>query len=174
MKKFCITFLVLFIILLTAVVAITATNQTAQQDYLRIHVRANSNSNADQSVKYLVKDDVVTFLTPYVAQCEDKAQAMSTMSALLGDIEKVCNRTLATNGFTYTAHAKICEENFPTRVYNDVTLEAGVYSALIIELGEGVGDNWWCVIYPPLCFTAGNGSVVYQSLIYDIISKFFK
>jgi stage II sporulation protein R len=173
MKKFCITFLVLFIILLTAVIATTTTTQTAQQDYLRIHVRANSNSDADQSIKYLVKDDVVTFLTPYVAQCNTLEKAQATLGGLLGDIEKVCNQTLSAHGFSYTAHASIRNENFPTRVYNNITLEAGIYSALIIELGEGVGDNWWCVIYPPLCFTAGNGNVTYRSLIYDIISKFF-
>ncbi|MDE7301218.1 MAG: stage II sporulation protein R, partial [Clostridia bacterium] len=69
--------------------------------------------------------------------------------------------------------ADIREEKFPTRVYGDLTLDEGVYDALIVELGTGTGDNWWCVIYPPLCFTAANSDVEYRSIIYDIINKFF-
>jgi stage II sporulation protein R len=80
---------------------------------------------------------------------------------------------LSDNGYYYGARAEIRTENFPTRVYDDLTLEAGVYDALIIELGSGNGDNWWCVIYPPLCFTGGTSSVTYRSVIYDIIKRFY-
>ena len=67
------------------------------------------------------------------------------------------------------------EEEFPTRVYEGVTLEAGVYDALIVELGTGKGDNWWCVIYPPLCFSgeATGNNVQYRSRIWEIIRNFF-
>ena len=58
-------------------------------------------------------------------------------------------------------------------MYDGVTLEAGVYDALILELGTGKGDNWWCVVYPPLCFTGGNANVIYKSKIAEIIRKFF-
>jgi stage II sporulation protein R len=78
---------------------------------------------------------------------------------------------LKENGFTYTSRASIRQEEFPTRTYGDFTLESGVYDALIVELGTGEGDNWWCVIYPPLCFTAGNGNVTYISAIQQIIKK---
>ena len=67
----------------------------------------------------------------------------------------------------------MCEERFPTRVYEGVTLAAGVYDALILELGSGEGDNWWCVVYPPLCFTGGSVNVVYRSKIAQIIRQFF-
>lgn len=171
------------IAVLVAVVAVICTvalvkymnvGAQADNDYLRIHVRANSNSQIDQSVKYIVKDEVVRFITPYAAQCTDKDKAMEIISSILPEIEEVCDRTLRANGFSYTSKASVRAEQFPTRVYGDLTLENGIYDALIIELGSGSGDNWWCVIYPPLCFTSGTASVQYRSAIMDIINKFFK
>ena len=141
--------------------------------YLRVHIRANSNSNEDQSVKYKVRDGVVEFLTPVVANCETKAAAIEKIGENLAGIEKVAERVLKENGFSYGARASIRKEEFPTRVYENVTLAAGVYDALILELGTGAGDNWWCVVYPPLCFTSGNGNVIYKSKIAEIIRKFF-
>ncbi|MCD8309459.1 MAG: stage II sporulation protein R [Clostridia bacterium] len=176
MKNFCITFFILIIIIAT-VIYVSGGSQSgtaeATSDYLRLHVRADSNSEADQEVKYKVKDAVVEFLTPYAAACEDKATAMATVTALTAQIEAVCDNVLKQNGFTYTSAAEVRQEQFPTRVYNDVTLESGIYDALIIELGSGEGDNWWCVLYPPLCFTSATADVEYRSLIYDIIQKFF-
>ncbi|MDE7214752.1 MAG: stage II sporulation protein R [Clostridia bacterium] len=142
-------------------------------DYLRIHVRANSNEQIDQDVKYKVKDEIVKFITPYAAECTDKQTAMNVIGGVLGEIEKVADGVLKENGFNYTSRASVRAEEFPTRVYGDATLEAGIYDALIVELGSGTGDNWWCVIYPPLCFTAGTAQVQYRSAIYDIISSFF-
>jgi len=175
MKKFFAAGFVLVFLIAAAVFAggaFTASEQ-AETDYLRIHVRANSNEQIDQSVKYIVKDEVVKFITPYAAQCVDKATAMQVIKDIIPQIEEVCDRTLKENGFEYTSRAEVRCEEFPTRVYGDLTLEAGLYDALIIELGSGTGDNWWCVIYPPLCFTSGTADVEYRSAIYDIIKKFF-
>lgn len=146
----------------------------AYADYLRIHVRANSNSAEDQQVKYEVKDEVVKFITPFVKECVDKERAIEVMNELLPEIEKVCDKALRERGYTYGARAQIRDEKFPTRVYGDLTLDEGVYDALIIELGTGTGDNWWCVIYPPLCFTSASADVEYRSIIADIINKFRK
>lgn len=175
MKNLCITFLALIIIIATVCFAGAANTGAsgADTDYLRIHVRANSNSAIDQLVKYEVKDEVVSYITPFVAECVTKEKAIEVMTAHLSEIEEVCTKALEARGYTYGARAEIRREEFPTRVYDGVTLEAGIYDALIVELGTGEGDNWWCVIYPPLCFTAANGDVEYRSLIYDIIEKFF-
>ncbi|MBD5632167.1 MAG: stage II sporulation protein R [Clostridia bacterium] len=174
MKKFC-AFAIVILAVVATIVYVGSKNVTASADteYLRIHVRANSNEQIDQSVKYIVKDEVVKFITPYAAQCVDKQTAIEVISGVLGEIEDVCDRVLRENGFTYTSRAQVRQEEFPTRVYGDVTLEAGLYDALIIELGSGTGDNWWCVIYPPLCFTAATADVEYRSIIKDIINKFF-
>lgn len=173
MKKLCITFCVLLIIISAAVIAPRMQPYSGQSEYLRIHVRANSNSQTDQSIKYAVKDSVVQFVAPYVANCTTKSAAIEVMGGLTEDIERVCDARLAELGADYAARAQIRRESFPTRVYDGRTLPAGEYDALIIELGEGTGDNWWCVIYPPLCFTSVSANVHYRSIIYDIIDKFF-
>lgn len=174
MKKFFVLVLIFTAIAATVILAAGTQNAQAENDYLRIHVRANSNEQIDQSVKYIVKDEVVKFITPYAARCTDKQTAMEVIGGILPEIEKVCDRVLKQNGFNYTSRASVRAENFPTRVYGDLTLESGIYDALIIELGTGTGDNWWCVIYPPLCFTSGTASVQYRSAIMDIINKFKK
>ena len=172
-----------FVALIVAALAVIGTvllvknmsgSAEANTDYLRIHVRANSNSQVDQSIKYIVKDEVVRFITPYAAQCTDKDRAVKVISQILPEIEEVCDRVLKEHGFSYKSRASVRAEQFPTRVYGDLTLESGIYDALIIELGSGTGDNWWCVIYPPLCFTSGTADVKYRSAIMDIINKFFK
>ena len=115
------------------------------------------------------------FLTPYLSTARTKQQAMSVVKQHLSDIENVCDKVLVANGFSYKSHAKLCTEEFPDRSYGDVTLAAGVYDALIIELGSGSGNNWWCVVYPPLCFVGGesNGtnSIVYKSKLMEIINE---
>ena len=173
MKKI-LAVLIVIVAVVATVVFMNAAGSTAQADtdYLRIHVRANSNEQIDQNVKYKVKDEVVKFITPYAAECTDKEKAIKLISGILPRIEKVCDRVLKENGFTYTSKASVRAEQFPTRVYGDLTLESGIYDALIIELGSGTGDNWWCVIYPPLCFTSGTANVQYRSAIMDIINKF--
>lgn len=174
MKKFIAIAAVLIAVICAAVYFGCGTAETAQaeNDYLRIHVRANSNDQVDQDVKYIVKDEVVKYITPYIAQCVDKPAAMLVIGGILDGIEEVCDRTLKAHGFNYASKAQIRQEEFPTRVYGDLTLESGVYDALIVELGTGAGDNWWCVIYPPLCFTSATTDVEYRSIIQDIINKF--
>ena len=171
-KNFCAVAIAIAVLIFTAVFVAAYTGEQTKTEYLRIHVRANSNSEADQAVKYKVKDQVVGFLTPYAAQCTDKETAKDIISSLLEDIERVCDKTLSENGFTYKSRARVKSEKFPTRVYGNLTLEEGIYDALIIELGTGEGDNWWCVVYPPLCFTSAKGGVEYRSAIYEIIKKF--
>lgn len=171
MKKICILFLT-FLIIALSVAGVTAQNNAPKTEYLRIHIRADSNDEKDQSVKYLVKNAVVEFLTPYIAQCDTREKAEKTLCDSLKGIEAAANEVLKKNGFSYSASARITTEEFPARVYGGLTLERGFYKALIVNLGSGKGDNWWCVVYPPLCFTGEGAGYVYRSKIYDIIKKF--
>ena len=171
MKKICIILMIITIIIIGS--AAYLKNNETHTEYLRIHIRADSNEEEAQAVKYKVKGEVVKLLTPYLSECRTKAQAEETLENLLGEIEKTADAVLAANGFSYRSKASVREEEFPTRVYEDFTLDAGFYDALIIELGSGKGDNWWCVVYPPLCFTGGNANVVYKSKIAEIIRSFF-
>lgn len=147
----------------------------SQVQYLRIHIRANSNSEQDQSVKYKVKDNVVEALIPLLSQIESFEEAKCVISENFSMIEQVANQTLQDNGFSYTSSAKISNEYFPTRTYENVTLEEGYYDALILNLGSGQGDNWWCIVFPAFCFTQTKKSdnIVYISQILEIIKSVF-
>lgn len=149
----------------------TSTNS----EYLRIHIRANSNSDIDQSVKYEIKDAVVDALIPILSTCTTKDEASTALKNNFEYIESIADNILEKNNFNYKSNAKLSYEEFPTRTYGDLTLEAGFYDALILELGEAKGDNWWCVVYPPLCFVNGSTQVNgFKSRIIEIINNFFK
>ncbi len=177
MKNFCIIFLTITIIILTAVGffgAEKAPSNPSNAEYLRIHIRADSNESQAQAVKYRVRDGVVEYLTPLVASAETKAQAYGSVEKNLPAIQAVAEKILRQNGYAYGASASLERESFPTRVYGEYVLPAGEYSALILRLGEGKGDNWWCVVYPPLCFAGKNTPVVYKSKIKEIIANFYR
>lgn len=147
-----------------------------RSEYLRIHIRANSNDEFDQAVKYLVRDKIVDYLTPVVATCETKAKAKTEISYRIHDLSEIATDVLRENGYDYLGKAYLRKENFPTRVYENLTLQAGVYDAIVVELGSGKGDNWWCVVYPPLCFSGGKvtaGNIRYKSKIAEIIERFW-
>ena len=159
-----------------AICLFAAPAQNANADYLRIHIRADSNAETDQTVKYAVKAAVVEYLTPKLARVGNKAEAMAVVKSELTSLEQVANTVLADKGFAYKCHARVASEKFPCRTYGNLTLESGIYDALILDLGSGRGNNWWCVVYPPLCFVGGesNGTngIVYRSLIRKIIDDF--
>ncbi len=171
MKKYCIVFVLLFIIIVAAAFAAPASGQEA---YLRLHIRADSNAAADQAVKYEVKEAIVECLAPVAAGAESKEESMRAVEAALPAVEAAADAVLAREGFSYRARASLRREEFPTRVYGGKELKAGVYDALIVELGSGKGDNWWCVVYPPLCFAGEAGvGIQYRSRILEIIRSFF-
>ncbi|MCQ2398996.1 MAG: stage II sporulation protein R [Clostridia bacterium] len=176
MKKSGITvilFLVVILGLITGYAEFSKTESFDPDDYLRIHIRADSDSSADQSVKYSVKEAVTEYLTVFVAEADSKEKSLRVIGNNLREIERVADGVLSANGFSYRAKARLARENFPTRTYGDITLDAGEYDALIIDLGSGKGANWWCVVYPPLCFVQSGSSVVYKSKITEIINSFF-
>jgi stage II sporulation protein R len=145
------------------------------EDFLRIHIRANSNDTDDQDIKYKIKDQIVNALTPILSNITTKQAAIAAVENSLTMIENTANEVLTVNGFLYKCSANIRRENFPERSYDGVTVNAGVYDALIVNLGAGAGDNWWCVVYPPLCFAdntiSGEKGVIYKSKIKEIIEK---
>jgi stage II sporulation protein R len=170
MKKFCISFLIIGIIIFVIISGVKTESNNVE--YLRIHIRANSNSEIDQSVKYEVKNLTVDYLTPYIANCTTKVEAEQLLLSKKGIIEDKIDNLLKRKGFNYTSNLQVRNELFPTRVYEDFTLEEGFYDAVIISLGDAKGDNWWCVVYPPLCFSNSNCDVKYKSKIMEIIHNF--
>ncbi len=146
-------------------------------EYLRIHVRANSNSEADQAVKYMVKDGIVALLTELLVDAESKTEATEIITDNFSLIEEAANMILSKEGFSYTSRAEIKNEYFPTRTYSsaegEITLAEGSYDALILNLGSGTGNNWWCIVYPAFCFGTSKNfdKIVYISQIWEILNS---
>lgn len=174
MKKFAFVFC---LILILFVGALSIPSKEINYDYLRLHIRANSNSEIDQSIKYEIKDEMVDFLTPYLCNIESKEKAIEIVENYTNLMKSICLNLLQQNGFNYSVNIKIANEYFPTRNYCNTTLQSGYYDAVIVELGEAEGDNWWCVMYPPLCFVNKNENVKqikYKSIICEWWDKLFK
>lgn len=125
-----------------------------RQNVLRLHIIANSNSEADQAVKLLVRDRVLSETSDIFAGAEGLAEAEKKATERLGDIADCADETLKNNGFVYGATAEIGNSYFETREYETFTLPAGNYRSLIIRLGKAKGKNWWCVVFPAVCIPA--------------------
>ncbi len=171
MRYFIIAISIIAIVLIFVFTPLTGSS--SEIEYLRIHIRANSNSVEDQTVKYRVKEEVVDALIPLLSEIDSFKQAKTTIEQNYSLIENVANNVLKQEGFTYKSNAKIENEYFPTRSYENITLKEGYYDALILELGSGEGDNWWCIVFPAFCFTKSQKSdnIVYISRIWDIIKS---
>jgi stage II sporulation protein R len=142
---------------------------------VRIHIRANSNSEEDQSIKLLVRDSIINCITPMIAECESSDDVKYMLSCNIDLIESIADNVLSNNGFDYHSDASINYEYFPSRSYDGEVFPADYYDALIVELGTGKGDNWWCVAYPPLCFVGddvGTNCVKYKSKLLELINDF--
>lgn len=152
-------------------------NLSVDEDVVRIHIRANSNSVEDQGVKLKVRDKVVEFITPIIAGCSNSKDVKLCLEKNLNGIENVADDVLSCNGFYYSSNVRINNEYFPSREYNGNVFPADYYDALIIELGSGNGDNWWCVAYPPLCFVGyeneTSGNIQYKSKLVELVNKYF-
>lgn len=177
MKRFFVFVLCTLVCLLVVGFCFCGQKSSSNADYLRIHIRANSNRDVDQSIKYKIKDEFVQYLTPKIAMCKTKADVVNVICDQKTNLQNLADSMLKNAGLDYTSNIKIDREVFPTRTYEGYTLESGVYDAIIVELGSAKGNNWWCVIYPPLCFTnyssSNNQAVVYKSKIWEIIKQFF-
>ena len=121
-------------------------------DILRFHVRANSDSKEDQELKLAVKDDVVTMLKPFLIDCESVAVSKEIIVSNLQNIYMTAVNTITEQGYDYPVKVYVTAEKFPAKTYGDLTFPEGNYQALRIDIGSAMGQNWWCVMYPPLCF----------------------
>lgn len=125
-----------------------------QENLIRLHVVANSNYEEDQAIKLQVKDAVVTYLQPLVDGFANKEETMEFISDNLCAIQEVANTVLEDQGSKDRAIVRLDSETFDTRKYETFSLPAGVYDSLRIQIGEGKGKNWWCVVFPSLCLPA--------------------
>lgn len=159
MKKFLIS--VLMILTATVMIAVLPTEAEAAiyEDTIRLHILANSDSDEDQALKLDVRDLVMSEYGELFTGITNIEAAQSILEERLPEIEASVNDML--NEYGYTAKASLITEWYDTRYYEEFTLPKGYYRSLKIEIGCGEGQNWWCVMYPPMCLgmsTANTGS----------------
>lgn len=123
----------------------------------RLHIRANSDTAADQALKLQVRDELLPFTAELFAECAGLSDAVRVANDKKEAIASHINSTLSDLGVDYKANIRIDREEFPERNYSGKIYPAGEYTALIVELGEGEGENWWCVLFPSLCLSAVKG-----------------
>ena len=171
LKKIFIAFVCVF-----SVFSFSGCSQSKSENVVRIHIRANSNEAEDQRIKLKVRDNIIDYITPLIASCKDAKEVKNVLKNNLSTFNSVADEVLSENGFDYIANSRITNEYFPTRNYGEKVFEAGYYDALIINLGSGEGNNWWCVAYPPMCFVGedcGTGNIKYKSKLLELINKFW-
>ena len=130
------------------------------QEVLRFHVLANSDSDADQALKLKVRDSVLGFLEETMPEMDGASGTAAWMREHIDDIEAVSRETVAAEGADYPVSAAVTTCWFPDRTYGDLTFPEGNYEALRVEIGAAEGHNWWCVLYPGLCFLDSANAVV--------------
>lgn len=130
------------------------------QKILRFHILANSDSEEDQAVKIKVRDAIGKMMGPKLADSKNLEETKKIVSENMDHIVALAEKTLEDNGYTYGAAAELAHVQFPEKTYGDYTFPAGEYEALEVTLGKGGGHNWWCVLYPNLCFLDTTNAVV--------------
>ncbi len=157
-------YLLIFLLLLMIVSNIEYSEQVDNDSLIRIHVLANSNSSADQELKLYVKDEVIAYLQPLLKQSASIEESRTIIRSNLGNIRQIAQETLQQRGSEDTVSLQYGHFDFPIKYYGNFYLPSGNYEALRILIGDGQGRNWWCVLFPPLCFTDSNIEVTDHSL----------
>ncbi len=133
---------------------------------VRLHILANSDSAEDQALKLKVRDAVTQAASGWLDGANGEGEALQMAREYLPQLEAIAQQTVYEQGYAYPVKATVCEMFFETRAYGEVTMPAGVYDAVRFEIGEAEGENWWCVIYPPMCI----GSAVKEQTLTDVLS----
>ena len=156
-KKWEIALIAAFIITILcagSVGSVAAQQRELSNKLIRLHVIANSDSDADQALKLKVRDAVTGELEAMLKSSGSRDEAEETLNANLQLISGLCEDTIRREGYDYCVSVTLGVENYPTRVYDTFSLPAGEYLSLKITIGSGEGKNWWCVVFPPVCYTA--------------------
>ncbi len=130
------------------------------QEVLRFHILANSDSEEDQALKIMVRDRILDYLESEMPESPDVLETTRWIRRHMDELEDVSRKTVTEHGYDYPVNAAVTTCWFPDRTYGDMTFPAGNYEALRIELGDAQGHNWWCVLYPGLCFTDAANAVI--------------
>lgn len=157
-------FIILFLLFIYCSICafsyVNAVSTNIQNSVFRLHVIANSDSSEDQNLKYKVRDSVLEYINSISSNTLSKDEVIALAKQNIDQIQKIAEDTIHENGYNYSVKLNIGNFSFPTKKYGDITFPSGFYDALKIEIGDAKGQNWWCVMFPPLCFVDVTSGVV--------------
>ena len=137
--------------------------QTIAKKLIRFHVIANSDSDKDQALKLKVRDEILKYIAPKLEQSKSIEESRKILRENDAKIKSIAKAVIEKNGYKYDVKSTLGQENFPVKTYGDITLPQGEYEAYRVIIGSGEGKNWWCVMFPPLCFVdITKGEVSYK------------
>lgn len=159
-RTFIILLLLCIFILISAISYVDAVSTDIADSVFRLHVIANSDSNEDQALKYKVRDAILKYMNSITQDCNSKEDAIVLAQTHKDDFYNIAKEVIKENGYDYDVNIYIGKFDFPTKSYGDISFPAGTYDCLRIEIGKSKGQNWWCVMFPPLCFVDVTSGVV--------------
>ena len=159
-KIILIVFLLFAYIILCAFSYVNAVSTNIQNSVFRLHVIANSNSYEDQNLKYLVRDKVLEYINSNINKNSSKEEVIRFAEENIDILKEISENTIKENGYDYNVQIEIGNFEFPTKIYGDIKFPPGYYDALRIKIGNAKGENWWCVMFPPLCFVDVSSGIV--------------
>lgn len=160
-----VSILIVMILAITVVIGneirkIDACTYDYREKLIRFHVIANSDSEDDQELKLKVRDAVIAYLEPKLEKSSSIEESEEIIKGEYKNLEEISKNIIDENGYTYNVAIGLKYSNFPAKQYSSVVLPAGEYKALKIVIGEGKGKNWWCVMFPPLCFVDEENGII--------------
>ena len=161
-RIFVILILLSLFILISAISYVDAVSNNIADSVFRLHVIANSNSKEDQELKLKVRDELLSYMNIISKDSTSKQEAMQIANEHKEEFTQIAEKVIKENGYNYTVNVQIGKADFPTKYYGDITLPAGTYDALKVQIGEAKGQNWWCVMFPPLCFVDVSSGIVQE------------
>ena len=135
-------------------------SESYKEKLIRFHVIANSDTNEDQELKLKVRDAVIAYLQPKLENSKSIEESEAIIKGEYDNLENISKKIISDNGYDYNVNIGLQYSNFPAKQYSSVVLPAGKYKALKIIIGQGKGKNWWCVMFPPLCFVDDQNGVI--------------
>lgn len=150
-----ISILTFLLVIYTTICAFSYAENVSQglsNSVFRLHVIANSDSEEDQNLKYKVRDKLIEYMNSLIPECSNKNEVITKAQEHIEEFKQVAINTIISEGYNYNVDVEIGNFEFPTKHYGDISFPAGYYDALKVKIGKAEGKNWWCVMFPPLCF----------------------
>lgn len=164
MKKIKTFILLTFLFILFCTIQLVSYANNISNDlsntFFRLHIIANSDSKEDQELKLKVRDEIISYMNNLNYKTASKEEIKELSIKNSNELKKIAKKVISDNGYNYNVEVKVGNFNFPTKYYGNISLPAGNYDALRIEIGDAKGQNWWCSLFPPLCFVDISSGVI--------------